>query len=109
MLDRLRDDGIEEINFFKLLAPPELHRPEDDEAGRGCLYTAMNLDLVVRIFLGILVDDQILGGEVGILLLDHHLLLGRVERQRLLGLEDRLGIPGDPQAMQVTGSSLPRS
>ncbi len=31
VLDRLRHDGIEEINLFKMLAPPELHRPEDDE------------------------------------------------------------------------------
>jgi 2-polyprenyl-6-methoxyphenol hydroxylase-like FAD-dependent oxidoreductase len=31
VVDRLLRDGVEEVNFFKLLAPPELHRPEDDD------------------------------------------------------------------------------
>jgi 2-polyprenyl-6-methoxyphenol hydroxylase-like FAD-dependent oxidoreductase len=30
VVERLVGDGIEEVNLFKLLAPPELHRPEDD-------------------------------------------------------------------------------
>src|SRR5215813_11371625 len=30
VLDRLARDGIEESNAFKLLAPPEIHEPDDD-------------------------------------------------------------------------------
>jgi 2-polyprenyl-6-methoxyphenol hydroxylase-like FAD-dependent oxidoreductase len=31
VVDRLLQDGVKEVNFFKLLAPPELHRPEDED------------------------------------------------------------------------------
>ena len=48
VLDRLRDDGIEEINFFKLLAPPELHRPEDDEF-TGLLSRRPAFELALRL------------------------------------------------------------
>src|SRR5439155_7517486 len=60
------------------------------------IVVAAEIDLIVRMLLGILVDDEILGSEIGILLLDLDLLLGGIERHRLLGLEDRLRIPGDP-------------
>jgi 2-polyprenyl-6-methoxyphenol hydroxylase-like FAD-dependent oxidoreductase len=33
VVDRLRADGVDEINLFTMLAPPELHRPEDDRYG----------------------------------------------------------------------------
>jgi 2-polyprenyl-6-methoxyphenol hydroxylase-like FAD-dependent oxidoreductase len=48
VLDRLRDDGIEEVNFFKLLAPPELHRPEDDEF-TGLLSRRPAFELALRL------------------------------------------------------------
>ena len=48
VLDRLRDDGIEEINFFKMLAPPELHRPEDDEF-TGLLSRRPAFELALRL------------------------------------------------------------
>ena len=31
VVDRLLEDGVEQVNFFKMFAPPELHRPEDDD------------------------------------------------------------------------------
>ena len=48
VLDRLRDDGIEEINFFKMLAPAELHRPEDDEF-TGLLSRRPAFELALRL------------------------------------------------------------
>lgn len=33
VVDRLRDDGVDEINLFTMMAPPEMHRPEDDQYG----------------------------------------------------------------------------
>ncbi len=48
VLDRLRDDGIEEINFFKMLAPVELHRPEDDEF-TGLLSRRPAFELALRL------------------------------------------------------------
>ena len=48
VLDRLRDDGIEEVNFFKLLAPPELHRPDDDEF-TGLLSRRPAFELALRL------------------------------------------------------------
>ncbi len=51
VLDRLRADGIEEINFFKLLAPPELHRPEDDEF-TGLLSRRPAFELALRMTVG---------------------------------------------------------
>jgi 2-polyprenyl-6-methoxyphenol hydroxylase-like FAD-dependent oxidoreductase len=48
VLDRLREDGIEEINFFKLLAPPELHRPQDDEF-TGLLSRRPAFELALRL------------------------------------------------------------
>jgi hypothetical protein len=30
VVEQLRHDGVEEVNLFTLLAPPEVHRPEDD-------------------------------------------------------------------------------
>ncbi len=64
--------------------------------GHADIIVAADIDLVVRIFLGVLVDLQILRGKIGIGRDDRvDLQLGRVERQRLLGLEDRLRLPGD--------------
>ena len=48
VLDRLRDDGIEEINFFKMLAPADLHRPEDDEF-TGLLSRRPAFELALRL------------------------------------------------------------
>jgi 2-polyprenyl-6-methoxyphenol hydroxylase-like FAD-dependent oxidoreductase len=31
VVERLRDDGVDEINLFTMMAPPEMHRPEDDQ------------------------------------------------------------------------------
>jgi 2-polyprenyl-6-methoxyphenol hydroxylase-like FAD-dependent oxidoreductase len=48
VLDRLRDDGIDEANFFKLLAPPEIHRPEDD-AFTGLMTRRPAFELALRL------------------------------------------------------------
>lgn len=31
VVERLRNDGVDEINLFTMMAPPEMHKPEDDE------------------------------------------------------------------------------
>src|SRR5438132_436001 len=48
VVDRLRSDGIDEANFFKLLAPPELHRP-DDEAFTGLMTRRPAFELALRL------------------------------------------------------------
>jgi 2-polyprenyl-6-methoxyphenol hydroxylase-like FAD-dependent oxidoreductase len=47
VVDRLRDDGIEEFNAFKAIAPPEMHTPED-EAFTGVLSRRPAFELALR-------------------------------------------------------------
>lgn len=49
VLDRLAEDGIESSNFFTMLTPPEMHRPEDEaftgfQARRAAFELAMRLE-----------------------------------------------------------------
>jgi hypothetical protein len=65
--------------------PAQRHGPRDllvvaAGAGHADIVVAAQIDLVVRILLGFLVDLELLGGQIGIfLLVDLDLLLGSVD------------------------------